>query len=248
MTVEPTIRAGAATDVGLVRAANEDNYVITSTVYAVADGMGGHAAGDVASGLAVAGLAQLGGDGLPHPDDVRKHIVRLNGDILAAAVRNPEQAGMGTTITGLCLVEVDGAVQWSVFNVGDSRVYRYTGGGLTQLTVDHSEVSELVAAGELSPAQAAVDPRRNVVTRALGSPMPPNPDLFPLPLTPGDRFLLCSDGLTGELDDDTIAGHLAGVADPREAADVLVRAAVAAGGRDNVTVVVVDHLEESTSD
>ncbi|WP_245572458.1 PP2C family protein-serine/threonine phosphatase [Actinokineospora enzanensis] len=245
---EPRIRAGAATDVGLVRVANEDNYVITASVFAVADGMGGHAAGDVASGLAVAGLAQLGTEGTVRPDDVRRHIVRLNGDILAAAARNPEQAGMGTTVTGLCLVDFAGSPHWVVFNVGDSRVYRYAEKDvpgvrvLEQLTVDHSEVGELVAAGKLSPAEAAVDPRRNVVTRALGSPAAPEPDLFVYPLTAGERFLICSDGLTGELDDAAIAGLLDREEDPRDAAATLVRAAVAAGGRDNVTTVVVDHV------
>ncbi len=246
MTGEPTIRAGAATDVGLVRAANEDNYVVTSSVFAVADGMGGHAAGDVASGLAVAGLAQLGLAGVVRPEEVRRHIVRLNGDILAAAARNPEQWGMGTTVTGLCLVDFAGSPHWVVFNVGDSRVYRYAGGSMEQLTVDHSEVNELVAAGKLSPAEAATDPRRNVVTRALGSPTAPEPDIFVFPLAEGDRFLVCSDGLTGELDDGALASVLASWDDPRDAAASLVRAAVVAGGRDNVTAVVVDHVPAHT--
>ncbi|MCP2271921.1 protein phosphatase [Actinokineospora diospyrosa] len=247
VTGEPTIRAGAATDVGLVRAANEDNYVVTAAVFAVADGMGGHAAGDVASGLAVAGLAQLGTEGTLRPDDVRRHIVRLNGDILAAAARNPEQLGMGTTVTGLCLVDFAGSPHWVVFNVGDSRVYRYAERELVQLTVDHSEVTELVAAGELSPAEAATDPRRNVVTRALGSPLPPEPDLLVFPPTEGDRFLVCSDGLTGELDDAAIAAVLGAQGDPVAAAAALVRDAVAAGGRDNVTAVVVDHVSAPTA-
>ncbi|GLZ40409.1 protein phosphatase 2C domain-containing protein [Actinokineospora sp. NBRC 105648] len=246
MSGEPTIRAGAASDVGLVRAANEDNFVLTGTVFAVADGMGGHAAGDVASGLAVAGLARLGAEqGTVRPDDVRRHVMRLNADILAAAARNPEQAGMGTTVTGICLVDFAGSAHWVVFNVGDSRVYRLADKEFAQLTVDHSEVTELVAAGELSPAEAATDPRRNVVTRALGAPVAPEPDLLVFPPTVGDRFLLCSDGLTGELDDGTIADILAAEPDPRAAAERLVRAAVAAGGRDNVTAVVVDHVADA---
>ncbi|WP_091453116.1 PP2C family protein-serine/threonine phosphatase [Actinokineospora iranica] len=244
---EPVVRVGAATDVGLVRSVNEDNYLVTGTVFAVADGMGGHAAGDVASGLAVAGLASLGTEGPVRPDDVRRHVMGLNRDILDAAARNPAQAGMGTTLTGLCLADFAGSAHWVVFNVGDSRVYRFAGGELAQLTVDHSEVAELVASGELSEAEAADDVRRNVVTRALGAGVAPEPDLLVFPPAAGDRFLLCSDGLTGELDSAAIAAVLAAVADPQAAADQLVRAAVDAGGRDNVTVVIVDHVRQDTA-
>ncbi|WP_424184024.1 PP2C family protein-serine/threonine phosphatase [Actinokineospora sp. G85] len=241
----PVIRVGAATDVGAVRAANEDAFLVTGSVFAVADGMGGHAAGDVASAMAVEGLRGLDAEVVRRPDDVRARLVRVNADIVAASVREPAQAGMGTTVTGICLVDFAGSAHWVVFNIGDSRVYRYAEGALSQLTTDHSEVAELMAAGELTPEQAAVDVRRNVVTRALGSHVAPEPDLLVIPPSEGDRFLLCSDGLTGEVSDGVIAEVLAGVADPQEAAERLVADAVAAGGRDNVTVVVVDHVSES---
>ena len=236
------VRVGAATDVGLVRVANEDSLLVSGTVFAVADGMGGHAAGDVASAMAVEGLRGLDSDGGKGPDEVRGRIERVNADIVGAAERHPEQAGMGTTATGVCAVAVDGAARWVVFNVGDSRVYRFAEGELAQVTRDHSEVAELVAAGKLSPAQAAVDPRRNVVTRALGSDVAPEVDLFVLEPVVGERFLICSDGLTGEVDDASIAEVLRAVADPQAAAARLVADAVAAGGRDNVTVVLVDHV------
>ncbi len=248
MTGEPVIVTGAATDVGRVRSGNEDSHLVTERVFAVADGMGGHAAGDVASAIVVDGLAKLGAEAAAvRPDDVRAHLVRLNDDILASVAHNPERSGMGTTVTGLCLVDFAGSPHWVVFNIGDTRVYRYAGGELSQLTADHSEVAELVAAGELTPEQAAVDPRRNVVTRALGSCTAPEPDLVVFPPVLGDRFLICSDGLTGELGDAAIAAVLAATPDPQAAADQLVHDAVAAGGHDNVTVVVVDHVAPGAS-
>ncbi|WP_233427547.1 PP2C family protein-serine/threonine phosphatase [Actinokineospora spheciospongiae] len=238
----PVIRVGAATDVGLVRAANEDCFLAEGRVFAVADGMGGHAAGDVASRMAVDGLRELDVERVVRGEDVRARLVRVNADIVAAAERHPEQAGMGTTVTGVCLADVDGEARWVVFNIGDSRVYRYADGGLEQLTRDHSEVAEMVAAGRLSPEEAAVHARRNVVTRALGSDAPPEPDLWPRTPVVGERFLICSDGLTGEVADQDIAAVLGEVVNPQEAADRLVDAALAAGGRDNVTVVLVDHV------
>ncbi|WP_084794752.1 PP2C family protein-serine/threonine phosphatase [Actinokineospora bangkokensis] len=244
----PVVRVGAASDVGAVRAANEDSFLVGESVFAVADGMGGHAAGDVASAMAVEGLRGLDAEGGKRADDVRARLVRVNADIVAAGVRDPGRSGMGTTVTGICLVDFAGSPHWVVFNVGDSRVYRFADGEFAQLTTDHSEVAELVAAGELTPEEAAVDFRRNVVTRALGSAVAPEPDLLVLPPTEGDRFLLCSDGLTNELPDEDIAAVLARVDDPKEAAQRLVADAVAAGGRDNVTAVVLDHVRSAADD
>jgi protein phosphatase len=225
------IRAGAATDVGKVRRRNEDSALVGNSVYAVADGMGGHAAGDVASDLAVAALRRL--DELPDrgPHDVRDEIIRANDDILAAAVADPALGGMGTTATGLSLARVDGEECWVVFNVGDSRVYRFARGELEQLTVDHV-------------APEAITHRRGVITRALGTDPGPRPDLWVRRASPGDRYLVCSDGLSLELTDQEIATVLDGCPDPQQAAEDLVRRAVVAGGRDNVTVVVVDHLPD----
>lgn len=241
-SVVPT--AGAATDTGRVRTTNEDSVLAAGSVFAVADGMGGHLAGDLASALATARLGGLGEFAELSPDHVVAALDAANADILAAAdsAADPgaERAGMGTTVTGLCLVQVGGAAHWLVFNIGDSRVYRLADERLVRLTVDHSEVEELVAAGRITPEQARNHPLRNVVTRALGTDPAPAADLWVFPCTPGERFLACSDGLTTELTEDEIAGVLRAEPDPRRAAAALVAGAVAAGGRDNVTAVVVD--------
>ncbi|GAA4251212.1 PP2C family protein-serine/threonine phosphatase [Dactylosporangium darangshiense] len=226
------IRAGAATDVGKVRRRNEDSALAGRGVFAVADGMGGHAAGDVASRIAVEALHRLdessGATGVG-PLDVRDVIVQANADILAAAAADPAQGGMGTTAAGLCLGIVDGDECWIVFNVGDSRVYRFAGGALEQLTVDHV-------------APEAVTMRRGVITRALGTDPGPRPDLWVRTAVAGERYLVCSDGLPLEVTDEEVTAVLAACEDPAQAAEELVRRAVLAGGRDNVTVVVVDHL------
>jgi PPM family protein phosphatase len=232
---------GSATSTGLVRTTNEDSALVGSRLFAVADGMGGHAAGEVASAIAVAHLRPLDGRDDLGPDTIRLALAAANAAIGDAAAANPEQAGMGTAVTGLALVTLAGSPHWAVFNIGDSRVYRYAAGALTLLTEDHSETAELVAAGLLTPEQARTSPRRHVITRALGATRSPEPDQWVSPAVGDDRFLLCSDGLTGELEDAEIAEVLREVRDAQGAADELVRRAVAAGGRDNVTVIVVDH-------
>ena len=143
-------------------------------------------------------------------------------------------------------MSVAGLDHWVVFNVGDSRVYRLANDALAQVTVDHSEVTELVAAGEISAKSARTHPHRNVVTRSLGTDPAPNPDLWVFPPTAGERFLICSDGLTLELDDTVITDVLTTESDAQRAAETLVQRAVSAGGRDNVTAIVVD-LESSIS-
>ncbi|MEV0677856.1 protein phosphatase 2C domain-containing protein [Actinosynnema sp. NPDC050436] len=235
------VRAGAASDVGRVRSSNEDAALVGSSVFAVADGMGGHAAGEVASALAVEHLRALDGRPDLRPDDVLEALAEANRAIRAAGLAHPEQAGMGATATGLALVRFAGSPHWVVFNIGDSRVYRYAGGVLTQLTADHSEAAEMVAAGALTEEEARYSRFRNVITRALGVHATTRPDQWVFPPVAGERFLLCSDGLTGELADDEVAAVLRDVADPEHAARELVRRAVDAGGRDNVTVVVVDY-------
>jgi PPM family protein phosphatase len=234
-----TITAGAGTHPGLVRSANEDSMVTTPLFAAVADGMGGHAAGEVASRLAVECIAELAAQPAPRPDDVVEAIARANHRILEQGATHRELAGMGTTLSGIGLVDVAGTPQWIVFNVGDSRVYRYADRTLAQLSVDHSEVAELLAAGQLSADEARDYPRRNVVTRSLGSDPPPRPDVWVFPPQPGERFLICSDGLTLELSDAQIAAVLEKYPDPPTAARELIEHALAAGGRDNVTAIVV---------
>ncbi|UVS76727.1 PP2C family serine/threonine-protein phosphatase [Actinokineospora sp. UTMC 2448] len=233
------IRAGAATDVGVVRAGNEDSHLVADGVYVVADGMGGHAAGEVASEVAVAVAKGLVGRTVK-PEDVRAAVLEANAAVLAAARRDPVHRGMGTTLTGLCLADFRGTPHWVVFNVGDSRVYRHVDGTLTQLTTDHTELAELVQAGDISPEEAVGHPLGNVLTRAIGMTPAPEPDLDVFPVAPPERFLICSDGLTLEVPETAIAGVLADTDDPGAAAERLVTMAVDAGGRDNVTAVVVD--------
>jgi serine/threonine protein phosphatase PrpC len=234
------IVVGAASHTGLVRERNEDSALSTSGVFAVADGMGGHAAGDVASRIAVAALMRLAGRDDLRSRDILDAVDAANDDILNSIDADGQRAGMGTTLTGVAIVTGDTNPRWAVFNVGDSRVYRFAGDTLTQLTEDHSEVGELVAAGQLTAEQAAVYPRRNVITRSLGTVPGPHPDIWLLEPEAPERFVICSDGLTSELSDDEIAAVLRAESEPQRAADRLVVEAVQAGGRDNVTVLVID--------
>lgn len=239
---------GAASDPGQVRELNEDSYLAELPVFVVADGMGGHAAGEVASGLAIDEFRPLVRAANLTADDVSAALARANDAILTQAGTGGDRAGMGTTVTGLVMVQAGGAMHWMVFNVGDSRVYRFTHGQLDQVSVDHSEVEELVAAGRISREQARVHQRRNIVTRSLGTEPPPVPDSWLLPPVAGERYLVCSDGLPTELDDGEISMYMGAEWDPATAARRLVARAVALGGRDNVTVLVVDVLGEDETD
>ena len=238
-----TVAWGAATSAGRVRTHNEDDYVAAPPVFVVADGLGGHAAGEVASAIAVEEFRRLTGPDRLHPTDVLDAVERANDRILLRGEQDARRSGLGTTVSALVGVDAGGVDHWLVVNVGDSRVYRLAGGELTQLSVDHSEVQELLVAGRISAAEAREHPRRNVITRSLGSDPAPRPDQWLLPPSLGERFLLCSDGLVDELDDEVIASHLRSAAPVQDVADALITAAVGAGGRDNVTVVVVDVLD-----
>ncbi len=236
------VRVGSATDVGRIRRVNEDSSFTSPELFAVADGMGGHAAGNVASAIAVAHLGMLAQRANLRPADVQAQLTACNREILAAAAADQQRAGMGTTVAGVAITHLGGTDHWVVFNVGDSRVYRFVGENLVQVTVDHSEVADMVAAGELDAEQARTHPNRNVVTRVLGMRPDPVSDVWVFPPTPGERFVICSDGLTSELADEQIAAVLREQPAAQPAAEALVARAVAAGGRDNVTVVVVDHV------
>lgn len=242
------VRTGAATHAGVVRKVNEDSVLVGPGVYVVADGMGGHAAGEVASAIAVRRLGGLAGRERVTPDDVRAELAAANADVLADAAVNPERAGMGTTVAGLATVDTAGSPHWALFNIGDSRVYRLADGELTQLTIDHSGVVELLDAGKITECEARSHPMRHLLTRALGTDPGPEADLWVFPPSVGERFLICSDGLPLELTDDEIGAVLRATEDPQEAAEELVGRAVAAGGRDNVSVVVVDSASSSRSD
>lgn len=229
---------GAASHRGARRLLNEDRFLAVRSVFFVADGMGGHEAGEVASATAVEALRPLADLEVVTPEEVRTRIAVAQENV-QAIVTEPGR-GAGTTVTGVVVSEQDGNPYWLVVNVGDSRTYHLAGGRLEQVSVDHSEVQEMVDAGLLTPAEALTHPRRHVVTRALGSRNAPQADFWYLPIERHDRVLVCSDGLTGELSDERIAEVLLAMPDPQAAAERLVHEAIAAGGRDNITVVVVD--------
>jgi serine/threonine protein phosphatase PrpC len=273
------LRWGAATDAGRVRESNEDAHLAEPMVFAVADGMGGHQAGEVASAMAVDVLRQRLVDGAPSVEVVVAAVVEANAAIFQTARRNSAQMGMGTTVTVLAVLPAragagaDAAdpepltdasitdttdssptpepaaepapepIRLALANVGDSRTYLMRDGALTRATIDHSYVQELLATGHLTEDEARNHPRRNIVTRALGIEPSVRVDSWVLPLVRGDRFVLCSDGLVDEIDDARIAEIVAGASDPHAAAEQLVAAALEQGGRDNVTVVVVDVVE-----
>ncbi|WP_182527258.1 PP2C family protein-serine/threonine phosphatase [Nocardioides dongkuii] len=238
---------GAATHVGRVREVNEDSHLASPPVFAVADGMGGHDGGDVASAIVVEEFSRLAATGYDpaRGAEVVAGVLDTANARIDQYVAEQQAAGQpdfqsGTTAVAALLVEAEGETRWLLANVGDSRAYRFDAGRLEQVSVDHSLVQELVEAGEISAAEAAEHPARHVVTRALGGPDRPEPDFFLLPLAGTSRLVLCSDGINEMLDDEEIAAVLARAPDPRDAAEGLVAEAVAAGGRDNATAVVVD--------
>lgn len=232
---------GYGTDRGLRRELNEDSFIASDPVFAVADGMGGHEAGEVASAMcvrALAGMPQLATGERTATASVVQHFLASADESIRAATGSRA----GTTLSGVVVVEQMGVPYWLVMNIGDSRTYRLSHGQFAQVSVDHSEVQELVDTGEITAEQAAVHPRRHVVTRALGTGDDTEADYWLLPIEEGDRVMVCSDGLNGELTDDRMLGILGSVEDPQEAVDALIQAALRSGGRDNITVIVVDAI------
>jgi serine/threonine protein phosphatase PrpC len=248
MTAQPNgaefttrLRWGAATDPGRVRSANEDSWLVDFPLFAVADGMGGHAAGEVASRLAL--------------DTLRTSVTDRTLESLVAAVKvanarvfemshtDNAMRGMGTTLCAVALVMIENHERLAVVNVGDSRVYVLQDGALIQVSEDHSLVESMVRQGTITPEQAKVHPQRNILTRALGIDGEVGVDSWEVAPFSGDRYLLCSDGLFNEVPDDRIAEVLSNTDDPGEAAGILVTMANDGGGRDNITVVIVDVIE-----
>jgi PPM family protein phosphatase len=238
----------AATDVGRMRKNNEDSYLSAKPVAAVADGMGGHSAGEVASAIAIEELAALGERGpweneTAATDDLKQAILRANRRIRGMAASDRKLNGMGTTLVALLQ---DGDMV-HVANVGDSRGYLLRQGELSQVTVDHSLVQELVDDGRLSPKDAERHPQRSVITRALGIDPEVEFDLFTYKLQVGDRLLLCSDGLSDVVEPTQIRNVLLRVRSPQKAARQLITVANEQGGPDNITVIVVDAVDESAA-
>jgi serine/threonine protein phosphatase PrpC len=228
---------GAASDVGRGRSENEDAYLVDEDrhLYAVADGMGGHRAGEVASATAIESLRDAYQAGRPLDEAVEE----ANAAVFAKASAHLEMRGMGTTLTAVALLDDHIAL---LGHVGDSRAYLMRAGDVTRVTEDHSLVEQLVREGRLSPEDAASHPQKAIITRALGIDPEIEVDTYRIDLRPGDRLLLCSDGLTNMVNDDGIAGVLSRQADPQRAAETLIDMANRAGGDDNITVVVVDAL------
>ena len=237
---------GAATHVGMLRQSNEDAFAAQADMFVVADGMGGHNAGEVASALAVKGMRDAAAGGFASAESVVAAINAANAAIHLASGGPSDQRGMGTTLTTVVPLAATTSEpqRMVVANVGDSRVYLWRGGELKQVSADHSYVQELLSEGFISAAEARVHPRRNIVTRALGIEGDVSADSWTLPMLVGDRYVLCSDGLVDEVDDEQIASILRASSDAQLAADTLVAAANANGGRDNVTVVVVDVADD----
>ena len=247
MTTSPRLRLswGGATDQGRVRANNQDAMYADWGLFVVADGMGGHQGGEVAANLAVRAVAKAERGSV---SDLRNAVVEANRLVHETAIAQPELHGMGTTLTALAVDQHGEGHQFVVLNVGDSRVYRYRDNQLEQLTEDHSYVAELVRRGEIDDEAASVHPYRNMLTRAIGVHPDVEIDEWLIEPAVGDRFVLCSDGLTNELDDSAIAEQLANTEDPGVIAKALVAAANEHGGRDNSTVLIVDVQAEPLTD
>ncbi|MGH8981581.1 MAG: Stp1/IreP family PP2C-type Ser/Thr phosphatase [Acidimicrobiales bacterium] len=240
------LRSGSATDVGRVRTTNQDVALEDPDLFAVADGMGGAVGGDVAARVAVDAL-RAAFQREPTVEGLRHAIAEANRAVWRQGQAEAGLRGMGTTLTATGLVQEPGGQQVvALANVGDSRAYVFSRGQVLQVTADHSLAEEKVRLGELTEAEAAVHPHRHILTRVLGVNPDVDVDLWALHLKDGDRILLCSDGLTNEVPDDRIRAILSTVADPRQAAASLVKAAVEHGGSDNVTVVVVDVDDSET--
>jgi len=239
------IAAYGRSDVGIRRSSNEDALLLRETVFAVADGMGGHLAGEVASAAALEPIEALDGQVFASSTDaataLANAVTSANTHVMSLAAKNPQFRGMGTTLTA---VLAEGA-RLHVAHVGDSRAYLLRNDTLSQLTIDHTLVQQLIDDGKITEEEAAKHPQRSVITRALGIAPAVEVDTLTVTLAPDDTVLLCSDGLTGVVDDDTIVRTLMSAATPSQAIDTLIAKANANGGPDNVTVLVLTYEDDA---
>jgi protein phosphatase len=232
---------GVDTHTGYRRRHNEDSLLAQPPLFAVADGMGGHSAGDVASKAVVTRLAEAATGAVTTAEVIDAALKAATADISLAA--DYSHLGVGTTVTGAALMAKGDVPHWAIFNVGDSRVYLYEDRTLDQITVDHSVVQELVDAGMITAGEAEQHPDSNIITRAVGFNADPLTDYWLIPLRQGMRLLLCSDGLTKEVSHDQLLQQLGAGNSAEQTSSLLVDAALASGGRDNVSVVVIDVVE-----
>ena len=228
----------AATHTGRRREVNQDAVFAEFPLFVVADGMGGHIGGEIASASTIDRLRDVVGAGAVTPKTIEKALARAVKDIAS----HPETTddGTGTTLTGVYLDSSGDAPHWVTLNIGDSRVYLVRDGAIVQVTTDHSVVQELIAAGRLSPEEAENHPYGNVITRAVGPSESVTPDYVRLDVVAGDRFVICSDGLTKELTDYGIRHFLDENRDPGDAVTAMLEAALENGGRDNITIIVLN--------
>jgi protein phosphatase len=236
--------SSAASDVGLVRQSNQDSGFAGRFLMVVADGMGGHAGGDVASHVVIRQLLELDRP-FDSPEKARKHLkdelLKINALLIGAVVERPELAGLGTTVSALLRVGNKAVIA----HIGDSRIYRLREGKLEQVTEDHTYVQRLVDSGRISEEEALVHPRRSVLLRVLGDvDTRPDIDTMILPISPGDRWMLCSDGLCGVVRPEEIRISLTKNRSTTDAAESLVAASMRLGAPDNVTVVVMDDRDD----
>ena len=238
------ISSAGATHIGQVRQTNQDNFASRAGIHVLADGMGGHQGGEVASLEATSTIIESGK--INSVADMVKSVSKANQAIIKRSKKDETLLGMGTTVCVLTeILGSDGEIKIAIANVGDSRVYRLGGSELTQVTLDHSLVADLVRAGELTQEEASRHPQRNILTRALGIEQDLVIDTWELTPVPGDRYLLCSDGLFNEIDDDKIAEILMADEELEKIAQKLVNHALQAGGNDNITALVLSVAEET---
>ena len=233
--LEQEIKYGSRTDIGQVREHNEDSLLVESPLFVVADGMGGHAAGEVASEIAIESMRE-NAPRTADCDALAKAVQTANEEIIKASLEGKGREGMGTTMTA-AVIEGN---RLCIAQVGDSRAYLLHNGKLQQITRDHSLMADMIEQGQITPAEARVHPNRSLITRALGNDPDMFADEYEIDIEEGDRLLLCSDGLSGMLTDDLLAGFLNEIQDPQECADKLIEQANSHGGLDNITVIVVD--------
>ncbi|MGV2902793.1 PP2C family protein-serine/threonine phosphatase [Microbacterium sp. AGC62] len=233
------------TDLGRRRETNQDAFLAEFPLFVVADGMGGHAGGEIASRSTVERLQAVVSAGDVNGPAIEKALEQAVGDIADHPETTDE--GTGTTLTGVFFAITGDQAQWVALNIGDSRVYLLRDDRLVQVTTDHSVVQELITAGKLSPEEAEGHPYSNVITRAVGASELTAPDYVTIDVRAGDRFVICSDGLTKELTDYGIQHFLREHRDPGHSVDAMLAAALENGGRDNVTLIIVQVEDEDDS-
>ncbi len=238
------LRSAIGSDVGRRRASNQDSGATTSRLLVVADGMGGHAHGEIASSVTVSALTELDARlpqdlvGVDLAAEMTAALVEATDRLGQQAAHDPDTRGMGTTVVSLLL----SGEHLALAHIGDSRIYRLRDGELSQLTHDHTMVQQLVDEGQITPEEALTHPRRSVLMRALSTDHPPEPDLDRVEIHAGDRFLLCSDGVTAVLDDEALREQTA-TGEPEEVVARLIELANERGGPDNITAIVADVVD-----